>query len=110
MGSGAPGWTGCWLFGVNFLPHALHRRIFRSPMDLVVLAPLLAVSVLPHHGHLFGLPAGIAITSRDLGEAGVYKGADFNRGDSSLRVELLEHRGAGDQRWEGQAAAQGRGL
>lgn len=74
MGPGASGWTVGWFFGVNFLPHALHRRIFRSPMDLVILAPLLAVSVLPQYGHLCGLPTGIAITSRDLGEAGVYKG------------------------------------
>jgi len=100
MGSGAPGWTVCWFFGVNFRPHALHRRILRSPRALVARAPLLAVSVLPHHGHLFGLPAGIAITSRDLGEAGVYKGTYSNVGDSRLRVELLELRGAGDGRGE----------
>jgi len=29
-------------------------------MDLVFLAPLLAVSVLPQYGHLCGLPGGIS--------------------------------------------------
>jgi hypothetical protein len=74
--SGGSAWTDCWPFGVNFLPHPLHRRILRTPIVLVFLAPLLAVPVPPQYGHLCGLPAGILITSRDLEGTGVYKATD----------------------------------
>ena len=43
-------YVGFWFFGVNFLPQLLQSLIFRSPIALVFLTPLLTVSVEPQPG------------------------------------------------------------
>jgi len=65
----------CWCLGVNFRPHSLHRRIRLTPRLLVVRDPLLLDLDEPQWMQVGGLPLPMNITSRDMEETLLYKGA-----------------------------------